>query len=115
MDTYPRYTIADVEGVRLAYRVSFAAGRAITETLAHVRQPFHVTEYEHGPRFRIKMATWATDRPVVLFDANRLAFRGQYSTIEHACRAMDNIIRRERGMPERLSITIAEIRERMSA
>lgn len=53
-------------------------------------------------RFRIKMAKWPTNRPIILKDAHRLGFRGQYRSLEDACRAMDNRIRLERGMPERI-------------
>jgi hypothetical protein len=102
MDLYPRYTITDAAGVRLGLRVSREAGRAITETLAVERQPFALTEHKEPPRFRIKVATWPTDNPIVLADSVRPAFRGQYRTLEAACAAMDNTIRRERNMPARI-------------
>ena len=66
-------------------------------------------------RFRIKIASWPTTSPIVLADRKRPAFRGQYRTIEAAMRAADNIVRREHGMPERLPITLAEVRERMAS
>lgn len=66
-------------------------------------------------RFRIKIATWPTRSPIILADSERPAFRGQYRTLEAACRAMDNRVRLERGMLQRLSITTDEIREAMSA
>lgn len=65
-------------------------------------------------RFRIKIAQWPTRSPIILADTLRPAFRGHYRTIEAACRAMDNIIRRERGMPERIGFTPAEVQAEMS-
>lgn len=61
-----------------------------------------VTPERPRPRFRIKVATWPTDNPIVLADSARPAFRGQYRTLEAACAAMDNTIRRERNMPARI-------------
>lgn len=66
-------------------------------------------------RFKIKVARWETKRPIVLFDADRPAFRGQYPTLRAACLAMDNRVRIERGMPERADITRADVVEAMNA
>lgn len=67
-------------------------------------------------RFRIKVAKHRPSvNPIKLADRERPAFLGQYRTIEAACRAMDNTVRRERNMPERIAITPADVVERMSA
>jgi hypothetical protein len=54
------------------------------------------------PRFRITIAKYPTSDPFILHDASRPAFRGQHRTLDLACVAMDNIIRRERRMPSRI-------------
>jgi hypothetical protein len=119
-DAYPRYTISGDRKFQepgiIAYRVSHARALAVGEGEAAMSRPFTVTEHATPPRFRIKVAKHRPSvNPVKLADRNRPAFVGQYRTIEAACRAMDNIIRRERGMPERIGITPADVRERMSA
>lgn len=108
MDTYPRYTMVDAHGAVIAYRVKRRPSRL--RALAALAEdgypmfdpPLQTVEHTTPPRFRIKVATWPTDRPVVLYDTHRRGFRGQYRNLEDACRAMDNRIRLERGMPERI-------------
>lgn len=60
-------------------------------------------------RFQIKV------RPgiVALRDRTHPAFMRAFDSLDQACQAMDNIVRRERGMPDRLPITRREIREAM--
>jgi hypothetical protein len=64
-------------------------------------------------RFRVKIARHATEKPFKVRDRERPAFLGQYATLGRAMLAIDNVIRRERGMPERVPITADEIRELM--
>lgn len=65
-------------------------------------------------RFRIKVARHRPSvNPIKLADRQRPAFVGQYPTLEAACRAMDNIVRRERHMPERIGITPSEVLHRI--
>lgn len=114
MDTYPRFSVYE--------RVKFEPDRRIAHRVSAARAHALEAEWQWGrrivdaprPRFRIKMAKWPTDRPVYLADRNRPAFRGAYRTVEDACRAMDNIIRRERNMPERINLPLAEIRAAMT-
>lgn len=63
-------------------------------------------------RFRLKYSPGAR-QPWKLRDAARPAFLGQYSTLDVACRAMDNTIRREAGMPERIAVSAAEVQAAM--
>lgn len=117
MSDHPRYPRFDVrtpikfssEKRVVAHRLSMKAALAL--------DAWPLADLVELPpaRFSIKLAKWRTTSPIVLADRSRPAFLGQYPTIEHACRAMDNIVRRERGMPERITITTAEILERMEA
>lgn len=111
MDTYPRFNVFSFERVIIAKRVSAARAQRL---VGSIRGAGRRAVEAPAPRFRIKIARWATSRPVLLHDAARPAFRGQYSDIRTACRAMDNIIRRERGMPERINLPLAEIKAAMT-
>lgn len=51
---------------------------------------------------------------VALKDRWAPAFVRSYATLDAACLAMDNIVRRDHGMPERVAITRREIREAMA-
>lgn len=64
-------------------------------------------------RFRLKLAKHATTSRFVLSDRVRPAYLGRFRTLDAACMAMDNAVRRELGMPERFDISIAEIRDAM--
>lgn len=66
-------------------------------------------------RFKIKRhAIDASVRaPWALKDRARPAFVRSYSTHAKAILAADNIVRRERGMPDRLDISVDEIRAAM--
>ena len=68
-------------------------------------------------RFRVKRHKLdvVTRSPWVVRDRERPAFVGQYATLALAIRAIDNTVRRERGMPDRLDISVAEIREAMAS
>jgi hypothetical protein len=66
-------------------------------------------------RFRVKRhrIDVSTSSPWALKDRARPAFVRSYSTHAKAILAADNIVRRERGMPDRLDISVAEIRAAM--
>lgn len=62
-------------------------------------------------RFHIKVNPFGG---VALKDRWTPAFVRSYATLDAACLAMDNIVRRNHGMPERVAITRREIREAMT-
>lgn len=70
-----------------------------------------------GMSARFKIERHAIDAPVrapwALKDRARPAFVRSYSTHAKAILAADNIVRRERGMPDRLDISVAEIIDAM--
>lgn len=70
-----------------------------------------------GARFRVKRHKFGvvTRSPWIVKDRERPAFVGQYATHALAMRAIDNTVRRERGMPDRLNVSAAEIREAMAS
>lgn len=61
-------------------------------------------------RFRIKVLPFGG---VALKDTMAPAFVRSYSSLEAACFAMDNRVRREMGLPDRPQITRREIRDAM--
>ena len=107
MDLYPRFNVIDRDLNRVGRRLSEEGARRVS--MRHV-WPVTVVRCER-PRFKIKLATWSTPDFVILADASRPAFRGQYRSLDAACLAMDNIIRRERNMPSRIG-GVAEAVER---
>ena len=66
-------------------------------------------------RFKIKRhpIAEAVRAPWALKDRQRPAFVRSFSTHAKAILAADNIVRRERGMPDRLDISVDEIRAAM--
>lgn len=68
-------------------------------------------------RFKIKRHPIGVNvrAPWVLRDRNRPAFVGQYPTLARAVTAADNIVRTELGMPQRLTISKADIIATMEA
>ena len=62
-------------------------------------------------RFHIKVNPFGG---VAMKDRKSPAFVRNFPTIEAACLAMDNRVRRELGMPDRVQITRREIREAMA-
>lgn len=64
-------------------------------------------------RFAIKIARHWTTTPIILKDRWQPAFLRSFATLDEACLAMDNIVRRDHAMPPRVPITRREIREAM--
>jgi hypothetical protein len=62
-------------------------------------------------RFHIKVNPFGG---VVLKDRHAPAFVRSYSSLDAACFAMDNRVRREMGLPDRPQITRREIRDAMA-
>jgi len=66
---------------------------------------------------RFKIKRHAIDDPVrapwALKDREHPAYVRSFATHARALREVDNRVRRERGMPERLDISVDEIREAM--
>lgn len=65
-------------------------------------------------RFAIKVARHWTTTPIILKDRWQPAFLRSFATLDEACLAMDNIIRRDHAMPPRVPITRREIRRAMA-
>jgi len=65
-------------------------------------------------RFAIKVARHWTTTPIVLRDRWAPAFLRSFATLDEACLAMDNIVRKDHGLPPRTPITRREIREAMA-
>lgn len=65
-------------------------------------------------RFAIKVARHWTTTPIALKDRWQPAFVRSFATLDEACLAMDNIVRRDHNMPPRIAITRREIREAMA-
>lgn len=101
----------------IAKRVSRKTAAAIVESAELADQPGITSHVAPEPRFRVKRhkIDSMSSRPWAVKDAARPAFVGQYATHELAMMAIDNVVRGERGMPARLPITRAEIREAMRA
>ena len=108
----------DDEGHLIARRVSekrVAALSAASE--ASTGDDFFLIEVTEAPVSRFAIKRHPIDEPVrapwALKDRARPAFISSHSTHERALRAADNIVRRERGMPDRLDISVDEIRAAM--
>jgi hypothetical protein len=105
-----RYILKREDGVELTTTHRVRA-ELFAEQAADARVPYEWRET--SPRFRIKIAKHPTLTPFKLNDRTQPAFVRGYATLDAATRAMDNIVRRERGLAPRIEWPNNDAREAM--